>query len=481
LKEQLNNTARRGAGLVLACAMTLAALPLTAHAAASSYNGSATGVIASLLGASATRIADTGPLPSSGGSITTSSSTGVNLGAGQVTADVLPSSTSGSAGTTNSSAQVSNAGVNVLGSLTLSASTVESSATATCGTNGPTASGSSTLTNLVINGTTITVTGAPNQTVSVPGAAIVINEQQMSVTGNGNQSITVNALHVILLNSSVDVIFAQSIAGITCSASTPPPYTYNGNATGIIASLLGASATRIAHTGSLPSAGGSITTFSSTGVNLGMGQVTAGALSSSTSGSAGTTNSSAQVSNAGVNVLGSLTLSASTVESSATATCGTNGATASGNSTVANLVINGTTITVTGAPNQLVTVPGVGSVVINEQIPSSTGTGNKTITVNALHVILLSPALDAVFAQSIAGITCPASGPTTAAYGRLSVRTVHSLHTLRWHAARHVLGFQVFAGSMRLDSQLITSNTAWYHFSTRHSLAGLRIVPVLAH
>ncbi len=273
---------------------------------------------------------------------------------------------------------------------------------------------------------------------------------------------------------------AMTLAALPLTAHAAAS-SYNGSATGVIASLLGASATRIADTGPLPSSGGSITTSSSTGVNLGAGQVTADVLPSSTSGSAGTTNSSAQVSNAGVNVLGSLTLSASTVESSATATCGTNGATASGNSTVANLVINGTTITVTGAPNQLVTVPGVGSVVINEQIPSSTGTGNKTITVNALHVTLLNSSVDAVFAQSTAGITCSASGPTAAAYDRLSVRTIHSLHTLRWHAARHVLGFQVFAGSMRLDSQLITSNTAWYHFSTRHSLAGLRIVPVLAH
>ncbi len=479
MKEQLNNTPRRGAGLVLACAMTLVALPLTAHAATSTYNGSATGVIASLLGASATRIADTGPLSSSGGSITTSSSTGVNLGAGQVTADVLPSSTNGSAGTTNSSAQTSNASVTLLG-VTLSSTTLNSSATATCGANGATASGASTVVGLIINGVSVTATGAANQVVTAPGATIVINEQLKSVTGNGNQTITVNALHVILLNGSADVVFSQSIAGITCSASTPPPYTYNGSATGVIATLLGITGTRLADTGPLPSAGGTITTFSSTGVNLGVGQVTAGVLSSSTSGSAGTTNSSAQVANAGVNVLG-LGLSADALSSSAAATCKANVATTSGSSTVTNLVINGSPITVTGAPNQTISLGVVGTVVINEQILSSTGTGNKTITVNALHVMLLNPAVDAVFAQSVAGITCPASGPTAAAYGRLSVRTVHALHTLRWHAALHVLGFQVFAGSMRLDSRLITSNTAWYHFSTRHSLAGLRIVPVFAH
>ena len=479
MKEQFKYTARRAAGLALAGAMTLAALPLTAHAATSTYNGSATGVIANLLGTSATQIADTGPLPSSGGSITTSSSTGLNLGVGQVTADVLPSSTSGSAGTTNSSAQVSNAAVNLPG-VALSSTTLNSSATATCGANGATASGASTVAGLIINGVSVTATGAANQVVTAPGATIVINEQLKSVTGNGNQTITVNALHVILLNGSADVVFAQSIAGITCSASTPPPYTYNGSATGTIASLLGASATRIADTGSLPSSGGSITTFSSTGVNLGIGQVTAGVLSSSTGGTAGTTTSSAKTANAAVNLPG-VALSGATLNSSATATCGPNGATASGSSTVVGLVLNGTTIAANGSPNQTITVPGVATIVINEQIPSSTGAGNKTITVNALHVTMLNSSVDAVFGQSIGGITCSASGPTAAAYGRLSVRTVHALHTLRWHAARHVFGFQVFAGSMRLDSRLITSHTAWYHFSTRHSLAGLRIVPVLAH
>jgi len=185
------------------------------------------------------------------------------------------------------------------------------------------------------------------------------------------------------------------------------------------------------------------------------------------------------VSNAAVNLPGVM-LSSTTLNSSATATCGANGATASGASTVAGLTINGVSITATGDPNQVVTAPGA-TIVINEQIPSSTGAGNKTITVNTLHVTMLNSSVDAVFGQSIAGITCSASGPTAAAYGRLSVRTVHALHTLRWHAARHVLGFQVFASSMRLDSRLITSHTAWYHFSTRHSLAGLRIVPVFGH
>jgi len=295
----------------------------------------------------------------------------------------------------------------------------------------------------------------------------------------GDHTLKEQLRHIARRGAGLALACAMALAALPLTAHAAGP-TYNGSATGIIANLLGSSVTRVDDTGPLPATGGSITTGSTTGVNLGVGKVTADVLPSSTSGSAGTTNSSAQVTNAGVNVLTTLNLSAGVVKSSATATCGANGATASGSSTVTKLVINGSPITVTGDPNQTVPLLGVGKVVINEQIPSSTGPGNKTLTVNALHVMLLNPAVDVVFAQSVAGITC-SGNPTAATYGRLSVRTVHALHTLRWHAARHVLGFNVFAGSIRLDSRLITSNTAWYHFSTRHNLAGLRIVPVFAH
>ncbi len=58
-----------------------------------------------------------------------------------------------------------------------------------------------------------------------------------------------------------------------------------------------------------------------------------------------------------------------------------------GSSVVANLKINGTAITVTGQPNQIVHVPLVADIIINEQIASAAAT-SATMTTNALHIKL---------------------------------------------------------------------------------------------
>ena len=68
--------------------------------------------------------------------------------------------------------------------------------------------GSSTLSNLSLNGVPVPVTGDPNQTVSIPGGQMVINEQQTSPAG-----IVVNALHVIV-SGVADVVMGSSVAGI---------------------------------------------------------------------------------------------------------------------------------------------------------------------------------------------------------------------------------------------------------------------------
>src|SRR6266540_3261124 len=76
-----------------AAAVALAATP--ASAAATSYSGQATAVRASVFGVNVA-LADTGPLPSSGGS-QSASLIGANV-PGVVTADLLTASTSGSHG-----------------------------------------------------------------------------------------------------------------------------------------------------------------------------------------------------------------------------------------------------------------------------------------------------------------------------------------------------------------------------------------------
>ena len=77
-----------------------------------------------------------------------------------------------------------------------------------------------------------------------------------------------------------------------------------------------------------------------------------------------------------------------------------------GASDVGTLSINGQARTLTGEPNQTFEVPGMGKVIVNEQLrPSS-----REIIVNALHVIVADPSYpangDLVFAHSRAKVTC---------------------------------------------------------------------------
>ncbi len=88
----------------------------------------------------------------------------------------------------------------------ITADSVVAQASQVLGTAG---GGTSYLDNLSINGMPITVTGAPNQTIGIPGGQVVINEQTISSTGMA----VVNALHVIV-SGVADVVVASATAGI---------------------------------------------------------------------------------------------------------------------------------------------------------------------------------------------------------------------------------------------------------------------------
>ena len=68
--------------------------------------------------------------------------------------------------------------------------------------------GISSIDRLSVNGVPITVTGAPNQTIYVPGGVLVINEQLTS-----SASTVVNALH-LTVDGVADVVIASATAGI---------------------------------------------------------------------------------------------------------------------------------------------------------------------------------------------------------------------------------------------------------------------------
>jgi len=77
-----------------------------------------------------------------------------------------------------------------------------------------TSEGSSIIDGLLINGTPVTVSGAPNQTVSLIGGRVVINEQQPSATG-----IVVNALHIVV-DGVADVVIGSATSGVAPSPSS---------------------------------------------------------------------------------------------------------------------------------------------------------------------------------------------------------------------------------------------------------------------
>ena len=121
-------------------------------------------------------------------------------------AEALQADTIGLANEVDSEASLAGLNLTIAG-IPITADFVRASAVAISGAAG---SGTSEIDNLAINGVPITITGAPNQTVAIPGGQLVINEQTISSTG----STVVNALHVTV-NGIADVVIASATAGIS--------------------------------------------------------------------------------------------------------------------------------------------------------------------------------------------------------------------------------------------------------------------------
>jgi len=100
-----------------------------------------------------------------------------------------------------SQASLANLALSIAGS-TIGADLVMAEAQAANGIG----SGTSTLTNLVLNGVPVALSGAPNQVIGIPGGQMIVNEQQASAGG-----IVVNALHVIV-GGVADVVIGTATA-----------------------------------------------------------------------------------------------------------------------------------------------------------------------------------------------------------------------------------------------------------------------------
>jgi len=203
LKTALGTGLLAAAALALGCserntplAGVLADATTSSAGQATSFSGRATVLQATLLGLPPVVLVDAGPLPPSGGA-EEASLLNANV-PDLLTAEVLHASTVGQGNASRSEASVAEVSLTVAGN-TISAGLLQARAAAVCNNGAASTSGSSDIATLSVNGQTITISGAPNQTVQLPVGKVIINEQS---TGPG--AITVNALHVIVPNVDVE-------------------------------------------------------------------------------------------------------------------------------------------------------------------------------------------------------------------------------------------------------------------------------------
>jgi hypothetical protein len=119
-------------------------------------------------------------------------------------ADTLHAATVGGAEQTSAEASLANVSVTVAGT-SISAGFAMAGALALADGS---ASGTSSLEDLIVNGVPVTVTGSANQVVDIPGGRVVVNEQRQVSAG----AISVSALRVIV-NGVADVAIASATAG----------------------------------------------------------------------------------------------------------------------------------------------------------------------------------------------------------------------------------------------------------------------------
>ncbi len=201
------------------------AYELTA-ATSTTFSGEATVLRAAVLSLAPIVVGEAGPLSESGGADESSLlSVSRDQTGGLLSAEVVHATVVAQGNRSSAEASVASVSLAVVGNA-IQADLLRSQAAATCdGAGQASASGSSELAGLVINSQAITVSGQPNQTVTLTGLRVVINEQSGSASGN-RSDITVNALHVTAFDLSgqtlADVIISAAHADISCAACPPP-------------------------------------------------------------------------------------------------------------------------------------------------------------------------------------------------------------------------------------------------------------------
>jgi hypothetical protein len=197
------------------------------------------------------------------------------------------------------------------------------------------------------------------------------------------------------LRTSIVAVVVALAAAISVSAASAAS-SYSGQARPLSVSAFGVGAS-IGDTGPLPSTGGS-ESASLTNVNL-LGLASVGLLQGTTSGSGDQATSAASLVSVSIPTIG---LTADLVKSQTTAQCNGTTPSVSGSSDLVNVTLLGMPITVP-MPNVKVTAPGGISVILNEQVSSTSGS-EGSMTVNAIHVT--GPGTDIVIAGAESDINC---------------------------------------------------------------------------
>jgi hypothetical protein len=210
------------------------------------------------------------------------------------------------------------------------------------------------------------------------------------------------------------LLFAATGSTLAQSSSTPA---YSGQAYVVQATVPPLSPIRVSDTGPVPSTGGAqeATLLDVQPIPLAnIGALNGADVAGATAvGQGNASRSAASLADLSLTVAGN-TIAADFLMSEASAQCQGSSPSVSGRSELAELVINGQTIAISGATNQRIPLPlNAGSVVINEQSSSASGQSGS-MDVNALHVVANNPAggpplADVIVSHAHADITCPAS------------------------------------------------------------------------
>jgi hypothetical protein len=205
------------------------------------------------------------------------------------------------------------------------------------------------------------------------------------------------------------------IAGLSGSqkAVAAQATTFSGRAFAAQATVLGITAGPVSDTGEASRNGdareAAVLEYPISGVTDPTGgAVTAEVLHTAVIAHGNTSSAEASVASVTVKAAGQ-TITADFLMARASAKCNGGAATAAGSSEIVGLTVNGTPTTVGTAPNETVSLPGGGRLVINEQTTSSTASKSKRgITVNAIHLVVPGIA-DVIVASAHADIACGAN------------------------------------------------------------------------